>query len=99
MSGDLDPDMAVCANLREADVFLHVTNRGTFGHLVNADDFDTSHTHNELWELIRNKWVQSTAMRLKPKGRLRYPASCLPPDAWASPCNLSLQCRYNAAHL
>ena len=52
---DLDPDMAVCANLREADVFLHVTNRGTFGHLVNADDFDTSHTHNELWELVRNR--------------------------------------------
>ena len=52
---DLDPDMAVCANLRESDVFLHVTNRGTFGHLVNADDFDTSHTHNELWELIRNR--------------------------------------------
>ena len=52
---DLDPDMAVCANLREADVFMHVTNRGTFGHLVNADDFDTSHIHNELWELIRNK--------------------------------------------
>ena len=52
---DLDPDMAVCANLRESDVFLHVTNRGTFGHLVNADDFDTSHTHNELWEMIRNR--------------------------------------------
>ena len=52
---DLDPDMAVCANLREADVFMHVTNRGTFGHLVNADDFDTSRTHNELWELTRNR--------------------------------------------
>ena len=48
--------MSVCANLREADVFLHVTNRGTFGHLVNADDFDTSHIHNEMWELIRNKY-------------------------------------------
>ncbi len=39
----LDADMAFCANLREADVFFHVSNRANFGHLVDADDFKTNH--------------------------------------------------------
>ena len=67
MSDDLDADMAMCANLREADVFMHVTNRGTFGHLINADDFDTSHTHNELWEMIRNRSVGSSSSNISGK--------------------------------
>ncbi len=52
----LDPDMAVCADLREKGVFLHATNRLNWGHLVNADDFATDHLNNELWELERNRW-------------------------------------------
>ena len=44
------------ANLREADVFFYVTNRANFGHLVDADNFNTEHLHNELWEISRNRW-------------------------------------------
>ncbi len=47
--------MAFCHYLRESDTFMYVTNRGTFGHLINADDFDTSHVHNELWQLLANR--------------------------------------------
>ena len=48
--------MAFCANLRDAGVFFFVSNRIEWGHLVNADDFDMSHTHNELWEIINNRY-------------------------------------------
>jgi procollagen-lysine,2-oxoglutarate 5-dioxygenase 1 len=48
-------DMAMCYSMRENDVFMHVTNRVSFGHLINADDFNTSHLHNELWELMNNR--------------------------------------------
>ncbi len=54
---NLDPDMALCADLRGKGVFLHASNRiQDWGHLVNADDFSTEHVHNELWELERNQW-------------------------------------------
>ena len=48
--------MAMCADLRAKGVFLHVSNRLDWGHLINADDFPTEHLHNELWELERNRW-------------------------------------------
>jgi procollagen-lysine,2-oxoglutarate 5-dioxygenase len=51
----LDADMALCHNLREADVFLHVTNREAFGHLINAEDFSTEHLHNDMYEIVNNK--------------------------------------------
>ena len=52
----LDPDMALMANIRATGEFIYVTNRLNFGHLVNAEDFETSHLHNELWEMERNRY-------------------------------------------
>lgn len=52
----LDPDMALMANLRANDEFIFVSNRLNFGHLVNAEDFQTTHLHNELWEIERNRY-------------------------------------------
>ena len=52
----LDADMALCRNLRDAGVFIYVTNREEWGHLVNADSFTTSHLHNELWEIETNRY-------------------------------------------
>lgn len=52
----LDPDMALMANIRAKGEFIFVTNRLNFGHLVNAEDFETSHLHNELWEMERNRY-------------------------------------------
>ena len=52
----LDPDMALMANIRAKGEFIYVTNRLNFGHLVNAEDFETSHLHNELWEMERNRY-------------------------------------------
>jgi hypothetical protein len=52
----LDADMAFCKNMRDKDIFMYVTNRLEFGHMVNADDFKTNHLHNELWEIINNQY-------------------------------------------
>jgi hypothetical protein len=35
---------------------MFVDNMDDFGHLVNADNFDTSHVNNELYQLFDNKW-------------------------------------------
>ncbi|GFG29485.1 hypothetical protein Cfor_05047, partial [Coptotermes formosanus] len=53
---DLDADMAFCTNMREKDVFMHVTNRVDFGHLVNADTFDTSRMNSEIYQIFDNRW-------------------------------------------
>lgn len=52
----LDADMAFCTNMRNNDVYLYVTNRLDWGHLVNAENFDTSHLNNELYEIMNNRW-------------------------------------------
>ncbi|XP_072776634.1 multifunctional procollagen lysine hydroxylase and glycosyltransferase LH3 [Taeniopygia guttata] len=53
----LDPDMAFCARAREKGLFLHVTNRRHFGHLLVTDGFNgTGRRHPELWERNRNPW-------------------------------------------
>ncbi|XP_050194872.1 multifunctional procollagen lysine hydroxylase and glycosyltransferase LH3-like, partial [Myiozetetes cayanensis] len=52
----LDPDMAFCARAREEGLFLHVTNREHFGHLVVTNGFNASRRHPELWERPRNPW-------------------------------------------
>ena len=48
--------MALMANIRASGEFIFVTNRLNFGHLVNAEDFPTSHLNNELWEMERNRY-------------------------------------------
>ncbi|GFS32351.1 multifunctional procollagen lysine hydroxylase and glycosyltransferase LH3 [Nephila pilipes] len=53
--GLLDPDMAFCKNLRDKGIFMYVSNLHDFGHLVNSDSFDTSHVHNELYEIYTNQ--------------------------------------------
>ncbi|XP_029086075.1 procollagen-lysine,2-oxoglutarate 5-dioxygenase 1 isoform X1 [Monodon monoceros] len=50
----LDPDMAFCANIRQQDVFLFLTNRHAFGHLLSLDSYQTTHLHNDLWEVFSN---------------------------------------------
>jgi hypothetical protein len=52
----LDADMAFCENLRDLGVFMYVTNRLDFGHLVDPENFETTHLHDELFEIINNQW-------------------------------------------
>jgi len=56
ISNLLDADMAFCTNMRNNDVFMYVTNRLTWGHLITVDNFETNHLHNELYEIQNNRW-------------------------------------------
>jgi uncharacterized protein with FMN-binding domain len=38
------------------EVFMHVTNRVDFGHLVSADNFDTSRINSEIYQIFDNRW-------------------------------------------
>ena len=51
----LDRDMALAASVRDLGLFMYVSNRVNFGHLVNNDKFPTAHLNNELWEMERNR--------------------------------------------
>lgn len=35
---------------------MYVTNRVDFGHLVNADNFDTSRINSEIYQIFDNRW-------------------------------------------
>lgn len=50
----LDSDMSFCANVRQQEVFMFLTNRHTFGHLLSLDNYQTTHLHNDLWEVFSN---------------------------------------------
>ncbi|XP_021950567.1 procollagen-lysine,2-oxoglutarate 5-dioxygenase 1 [Folsomia candida] len=52
----LDADMAFCLNNRNNDVFMYVSNRVDWGHLVNSDNFETTHLYNELYQIFDNRW-------------------------------------------
>lgn len=40
------------------DVFLFLTNRHAFGHLLSLDSYQTTHLHNDLWEVFSNPEVR-----------------------------------------
>lgn len=51
----LDPDMAFCKNMRDKGIFMYVSNRFDLGHLINSENYDLSHVHNELFQLFDNR--------------------------------------------
>ncbi|KAJ0036153.1 hypothetical protein NQD34_004830 [Periophthalmus magnuspinnatus] len=50
----LDPDMAFCHQLRSKDIFMYVTNLQTFGRILSTENYQTSHLHNDLWQVFQN---------------------------------------------
>uniref|UniRef100_A0A8C4RXK6 Procollagen-lysine, 2-oxoglutarate 5-dioxygenase 1a n=1 Tax=Erpetoichthys calabaricus TaxID=27687 RepID=A0A8C4RXK6_ERPCA len=53
-SGKLDADMAFCSNVRNRGVFLFVSNREEFGRILSTENYQTSHLHNDLWQIFEN---------------------------------------------
>lgn len=37
---------------------MFLTNRHTFGHLLSLDNYQTTHLHNDLWEVFNNPEVR-----------------------------------------
>lgn len=52
---NLDADMAFCANLRDLDVFLYITNREDFGHLINPDTYDITMADPDMYQIFENE--------------------------------------------
>ena len=40
-------------------IFMYATNRKTLGHLVDYDNMDTSHLHNDLYQMKQNPYVST----------------------------------------
>lgn len=47
--------MAFCSNLRDLDVFMYVSNRVDFGHLVNPETYDITRTEPEMYQIFDNE--------------------------------------------
>ncbi|XP_072349542.1 multifunctional procollagen lysine hydroxylase and glycosyltransferase LH3-like [Scyliorhinus torazame] len=52
--------MTLCKNIREKGLFMFVTNLDDFGHLLSLSNYNTSHLHNDLWQIFTNleDWEQ-----------------------------------------
>ncbi|XP_023161506.2 procollagen-lysine,2-oxoglutarate 5-dioxygenase [Drosophila hydei] len=53
---EFDPDMAMSASLREAGVFMYVSNQRYHGHLINADNFNTTVARPDFYTLFSNRY-------------------------------------------
>uniref|UniRef100_A0A7M4F7B3 Procollagen-lysine,2-oxoglutarate 5-dioxygenase 1 n=1 Tax=Crocodylus porosus TaxID=8502 RepID=A0A7M4F7B3_CROPO len=53
-SSKLDADMAFCQNVRDRGVFMFLTNRHSFGHILSLENYETTHLHNDLWQIFSN---------------------------------------------
>ncbi|XP_024936898.1 procollagen-lysine,2-oxoglutarate 5-dioxygenase 1 isoform X1 [Cephus cinctus] len=53
--GDLDTDMAFAQANRERDIFMYVSNRLEFGHLVSPDNYDIKLTNPDIYQIFDNK--------------------------------------------
>jgi len=53
---ELDADMSFCEKARKEKVFMYVSNLKAWGHLVDPTSFDTSHLHNELFNIFSNRY-------------------------------------------
>ncbi|XP_025161345.1 procollagen-lysine,2-oxoglutarate 5-dioxygenase 3 isoform X1 [Harpegnathos saltator] len=52
---DMDSEMAFAQRNRHAGVFMYVSNRLDFGHLVNPDTYDIKLTYPEMYQIMDNK--------------------------------------------
>ncbi|XP_069382288.1 procollagen-lysine,2-oxoglutarate 5-dioxygenase 1 isoform X2 [Paralichthys olivaceus] len=50
----LDPDMAYCNNVRNKGIFMYVTNMHSFGRILSTENYQTTHLHNDLWQIFEN---------------------------------------------
>ena len=51
-----DADLAFALNNRKRGIFMHVTNEFHPGHLIQVENFETWHLHNELYEIFNNRY-------------------------------------------
>ncbi|XP_066581047.1 procollagen-lysine,2-oxoglutarate 5-dioxygenase [Prorops nasuta] len=55
MEDDFDPEMSFAHANRERYIFMYVSNRLDFGHLVNPETFDIKLTNPDMYQIMDNK--------------------------------------------
>ncbi|XP_031829351.1 procollagen lysyl hydroxylase isoform X1 [Nomia melanderi] len=55
LMGDLDTEMAFAESNRDRSIFMYVSNRIDFGHLVDPTNYDISLTNPDLYQIQDNK--------------------------------------------
>lgn len=55
LMGDLDTEMAFAESNRDRSIFMYVSNRVDFGHLVDPTNYDISLTNPDLYQIQDNK--------------------------------------------
>ncbi|XP_059498697.1 multifunctional procollagen lysine hydroxylase and glycosyltransferase LH3-like isoform X1 [Stegostoma tigrinum] len=84
---ELDPDMIFCKNLRAKGIFMFVTNLDDFGHLLSLSNYNTSHLHNDLWQIFSNpedwkeKYIHENYSRIFSENLVQQPC----PDVYWFP--------------
>lgn len=53
--GNLDADMAFSSRLRDLGIFMYLSNRIEFGHLVNPETFDITRTAPDMYQIFDNE--------------------------------------------
>lgn len=52
---NVDADMAFCYSLRKLDVFMYVSNRVDFGHLINYETYDITRAEPDMYQIFENE--------------------------------------------
>lgn len=50
-----DTNMAFAAWMRQRGIFMYVSNLHDYGHLLNADTYDTTRLHGDMYQMFDNK--------------------------------------------
>ncbi|GLV38762.1 procollagen lysyl hydroxylase [Carabus blaptoides fortunei] len=51
---NFDADMSLCTNIRNLGVFMYVSNRVDFGHLINPETYDISMAAPDMYQIFEN---------------------------------------------
>ncbi|MGH0168936.1 UNVERIFIED_CONTAM: hypothetical protein FKN15_075690 [Acipenser sinensis] len=92
----LDPDMAFCSNAREQGVFMFISNRHEFGRILSTENCETTHLHNDLWQIFENlqdweeRYIHSNYTRIMKDKLIETPC----PDVYWFPIFTETGCNH-----
>ncbi|XP_066546669.1 procollagen-lysine,2-oxoglutarate 5-dioxygenase 1 isoform X2 [Amia ocellicauda] len=95
-SANLDADMAFCHTVRNQGVFMYITNRHQFGRILSTENYQTSHLHNDLWQIFENpmdweeRYIHENYSRIMKDNLIETPC----PDVYWFPIMTDVGCNH-----
>ncbi|KAI4877448.1 hypothetical protein NFI96_034587 [Prochilodus magdalenae] len=95
-SATLDADMAFCSKVRNQGVFMFVTNMHTFGRVLNTENYQMDHLHNDLWQIFENpvdweeRYIHENYSKIMKDDIVETPC----PDVYWFPIFTEVACRH-----